>query len=100
MKIRLIMIGPLFALLGTVVGEAQQTVDVSKIACEQFLLGRPFDSRTTSVWLSGYFQGEQHNPVVDVSAMQKNGETLVTYCIDHPKVMLMDAAKNVFGTSK
>ena len=43
MKIRLIMIGPLFALLGAVVAEAQQTVDVSKIACEQFLLGRPFE---------------------------------------------------------
>jgi hypothetical protein len=51
---------------------AQETVDVEKITCEQFLLGQIADSRSVSIWVSGYYNGLRKNSVIDVTAMQKN----------------------------
>ena len=82
------------------VATAQQTIDVAKITCDQFLAGRVTDSRTLSIWLSGYYNGTRHNTVVDVSAFQKHSTDLMDYCISHPDMNLMEAITNALGAKK
>ena len=78
--------------LGTsAVAQAQETIDVAKITCDQFLAGRVADSRSVTIWLSGYYNGTRQNTILDVSALQKNAQEVMDYCITHPKVVLMDA---------
>ena len=59
----------LISVFGISAGRAQQTIDVEKITCDQFLAGRVTDSRTLSIWLSGYYNGTRHDTVVDVSEL-------------------------------
>ena len=94
MKIWLTTLGPLFAIFGASVAHAQDTIDVGKITCEQFITSQIIDSRTLSVWLSGYYNGTQKNTIIHPSAVRKSEFTMVNYCVSHPDMILMDAVKN------
>jgi hypothetical protein len=94
LKSSFILIAMLISFFGISVGRAQETIDIAKITCDQFLAGRVTDSRTLSIWLSGYYNGTRHNTLVDVSAFQKHSIDLMDYCISHPDMNLMDAIKN------
>lgn len=50
--------------------QAQVTVDVSKITCEQFNVLQKADS--VAVWLSGYYHGQRNAAVLDVNKFQDN----------------------------
>jgi acid stress chaperone HdeB len=87
----------LFSVLGaSTVALAQMTIDVSKITCDQFLAGKVQDSRSVTVWLSGYYHGLHNNTVLDVNALQQDSQAVMYYCISHPNVILMDAVTTLF----
>ena len=91
----------LSAILGTSAAtQAQLTIDVAKITCEQFVAGKVADSRSLSIWLSGFYNGTRNNTLVDVSTLQKDSQDLMDYCFSHRKVILMNAVKNLFGARK
>jgi hypothetical protein len=75
---------------------SQETIDVAKITCDQFLAGKISDSRSVSVWLSGYYHGTHNDTVLDVSALQKNSQAVMDYCLSHPSVILMHAVTSLF----
>jgi HdeA/HdeB family len=77
--------------------QAQETIDVAKITCEQFLMGQVADSRSISIWLSGFYNGARNNTVLNVNALQKNSQDLMDYCLSHSNVILMDAVTALFG---
>jgi HdeA/HdeB family len=78
-KSSFILLAMLISVFGISAGRAQETIDVAKITCDQFLAGRVTDSRTLSIWLSGYYNGTRHNTVVDVSAFQKQSIDVMDY---------------------
>ena len=100
MKSSFILLAMLLSIFGISAVRAQQTIDVAKITCDQFLAGRVTDSRTLSIWLSGYYNGTRHNTVVNVSEFQKHSTDMMDYCISHPDTNLMDAVKNALGAGK
>jgi hypothetical protein len=100
MRTWLIIAGPLVAILEASVVQAQETVDVAKITCDQFLASRVVDSRTLSIWVSGYYNGTRKNTVLDVSALQKKEQDVMDYCLSHSEMVLMDAVKSVLGSKK
>jgi acid stress chaperone HdeB len=81
-------------------GWAQVTIDVAKITCDQFLAGKVADSRSVTVWLSGYYHGVHGNTVLDVNALQQDSQAVMDYCISHPSVILMDAVTTLLGNKK
>jgi len=96
----IIMAGALFAILEASVVQAQKTVDVAKITCDQFTGGSVVDSRTLSIWVSGYYNGTRKNSVLDVSALQKREQDVIDYCLSHSEMVFMDAVKRVLGSKK
>jgi len=79
---------------------AQVTVDVEKVTCEQFVLGQIADSRSVSIWVSGYYNGLRKNSVVDITAVQNNARDLIQFCLSNTGMPIMDAFKNVLGEKK
>ena len=100
MKSSFILLAMLISVFGISAGRAQETVDVGKITCDQFLSGQIYDAQTFSIWLSGYYNGTRHNSVVNVSEFQKHSTDMMDYCITHPDMNLMDAVKNALGAGK
>lgn len=99
-KSSFILLAMLISVFGISAGRAQETVDVAKITCHQFLAGEVTDLRTLSIWLSGYYSGARHNTVVDVSAFKKDSVAMLDYCISRPDMNLMEAIKNALGAEK
>jgi acid stress chaperone HdeB len=94
----LLVLGTIFVMPTT--ASAQMTINVTKITCDQFLAGKVADSRSVTIWMSGYYHGMTRNTVLDVNALQQDSQAVMDYCISHPKVILMDAVTTLFGKKK
>jgi HdeA/HdeB family len=101
LKLRLFLTGTLFLFAQASPMQAQETVDVAKITCEQLLgekLARP--SRDIVLWLSGYYAGKRNNTITEPQTIKKDEEKVNSYCYKHPDMTIMDAVKNVLGFDK
>jgi HdeA/HdeB family protein len=101
MKILSITFAALF-LLAAGAARAQMTIDVAKITCRQYLFDKVLSPRAPMIanWLSGYFNGQKNNTVVDVDAMAKNKDKVEDYCRMNQDVTLVEAAKSALGLPK
>ena len=101
MKLRLALLAIIIALcLKIPAGHSQEAVDVAKITCNQFLYGQVTDSRTLAAWLRGYYSGTRGKTLVDVTAVQKESQDLMDYCLSHPEIPVMDAMRDIIGANK
>jgi acid stress chaperone HdeB len=80
--------------------QAQTSVDVAKISCEQFLFDKIAPTKSIAVWLSGYYNGLKHNTVIDLDQMDSNIDKVEDYCRLNLSMTVMDAAKNALGLGK
>src|SRR5215831_18538923 len=90
-----IMLGPALALLGLQAVQAQVTIDITKITCNQFLAGQLTDSRSLAIWLNGYLNGARGKTLIDPLSVTENN--LIDYCVSHNSMLVLDAARNVVG---
>src|SRR5437660_401635 len=77
MKGRLLLTSALFVFV-QIPAQAQVTVDVSKITCEQYFMNTITFSQYVVMWLSGYYNGKRNNTIIEPDAVKKNEEK-VTY---------------------
>jgi HdeA/HdeB family len=101
MKPRLLLTSALFlfALMPTI--QAQETLDLAKITCEQLVgekLASP--SRDVVLLLTGYYHGKHDNTIIEPQTMKQNEEKVNSYCFRHDEATVMDAVKNVLGFDK
>jgi hypothetical protein len=94
-KARLLLTNALF-LFVQIPAQAQVTVDVAKITCEQLSMEQlPFTSRDIILWLSGYYHREHNNTVIEPGAIKRDYNNLDRYCYGHGDTTVMDAVKNM-----
>ena len=100
MKVRLLLTGALFLFVQIPTMQAQVTVDVVRITCEQLeMQALPWTSRDIVLWLSGYYHGKHDNTIIEPDAIKRDENKLNTYCFEHGETTVMDALKNM-GLSK
>jgi acid stress chaperone HdeB len=88
------------ALLSISAANAQVTIDVSKITCEQLVLYQITNSENIAVWLHGYYSGKQGTTTVDTQAFKANADKVRAYCRMNSKVTVMQAIETVLGPKK
>jgi len=74
---------------------AQVTLDVAKITCDQFLLFRVADPRDISLWLSGYYNGQNKNTILDPQKLKDHFDKLKDYCRLNLNLPVFEATKRV-----
>ena len=101
MKLRLLLTSALFLFAQSPTTQAQETVDLAKITCEQ-LAGEqlPWPSHDVVLLLSGYYKGKRNTTIVEPLAIKQNEGKVNSYCLQHGETTVMDAAKNVLGFDK
>jgi acid stress chaperone HdeB len=83
--------------------QAQTTVDVTKITCDQFLRLSVASPDTIAIWLNGYYHGVQHKGLVDVQQLKSQSQDMMSYCLYNGKggtVPVMEAAEQVLMQGK
>ena len=96
-ELKPLLLGSMFALLVVPAAQAQVTIDVSKITCDQYILDKVTDFRTIAVWLDGFYAGRRNSTVVDPAALQGNVAKVEKYCTSNPGMALMQAVETTLG---
>ena len=100
-KVRLLLTSTLLLFVQIPTMQAQVSVDVSKITCEQVLMEKlAWTEREVVLWLSGYYNGKRNNTIIEPETIKKNVEKVDHYCYEHRDTTLMDAVKIVLGWDK
>jgi len=95
-KARLLLTCALLMFVQIPAPQAQVTVDVTKVTCEQLLMAAlPFTSRDIVLWISGYYHGKHDNTIIEPNTLKNNEDKLNNYCFQHGETTVMDALKNM-----
>jgi acid stress chaperone HdeB len=96
---RSILAGFSFAALLISTAQAQVSVDVSKITCDQ-MRSKMANPVAVALWLNGYYAGKRNDPTIDVISLDRNAEKVSEYCASNPGVTLMKAIETSVGAAK
>jgi hypothetical protein len=80
--------------------QAQVTVDIAKITCDQFTLYKITDPQNIAIWLSGYYHGLHKTTTVDTQQLSANLQKIKNYCNLKPQETVFQAVESVFGPLK
>src|SRR5262245_427885 len=88
----------IFALSASRSAQAQVTVDVTKVNCDQFVHHKISEPRLIAAWLGGYYSAKRNNRVIDLQTLEEN---MSNYCSEEKnfKVPVMKAVERVLGKS-
>lgn len=100
MKVRIPILSLIVGGLMISASQAQVTIDVAKITCEQFRSYTITDPNNIALWLSGYYNGKRNNMIIKVETFKENLEKVKDYCITHPSFTVMQAVEVLFGNEK
>jgi len=100
-KARLLLTSALFLFAQMPTMQAQETVDVAKITCQQ-IIGEQLATPTHDVvmWLSGYYNGKRNNMTINIQTIKNDEEKVRLYCYHNLEMTVLDAIKNVLGSGK
>ena len=90
-------ISSLFALS---VAQAQTTIDVSKISCDQLTAAKVASPEYIAIWLSGFYNAKRNNTIIDVQQLQDNAQKIKSYCLYNGKKTVMEAVEGVLSKGK
>jgi hypothetical protein len=88
-----------FACLASI-ANAQTTVDVAKVTCDQWVLYKIANPDYITMWLSGYYNAKLNNTVVDLEGLKDDAAKVRDYCRAHPETTLMQAVQTVVGAPR
>ncbi len=86
-----------FLLTANSIAQAQVTIDVSKITCDEFVKYEIADPKQIAAWISGYNHGIHNNPIVDQQKVLQTTNKVEQYCFEHPDALVMKAVDELLG---
>ena len=89
----------LITLLATRAADAQVTIEVSQITCEQYLGFSVADPRDINIWLSGYYAGKRGSTVFEPQRVKEIAEKLKAECLlkANSKLPMMQVLEKIKG---
>src|SRR3974390_1735418 len=76
---------------------AQIRLDMNKITCGNWLGYNQEDREFVRSWMSGYYNANTNNNVLDFDRLQKNTAKITTYCKTHKSDPLPKAINKLAG---
>ena len=80
--------------------QAQVTVDVAKITCDQFTLYKITDPQNIAIWINGYYHGQRNTTTIDTQQLASALQKVKDYCNLHTQDTVMHAVEAMFGPPK
>ena len=82
----------------TAQAQAQVTVDVSKITCDQFVEYKIADPKQIATWINGYYHGAHGSSILDAQEMLEITNTVEEHCFKHPGDLVMKSVEGAMGS--
>ena len=80
--------------------QAQVTLEVSKITCEQYKAYKVTNPQNIAIWVNGYYHGKRGDVTLDTQRLVENARKLRDYCRRNPQTLVMQAVETLFATER
>src|SRR5690242_14311246 len=69
--------------------QAQVTIDVAKVSCDQYTSYYIKTPEEMAIWLHGFYSGKRNHTVIDTEGFRKEAKKLWDYCVRNPNIPVM-----------
>ena len=80
--------------------QAQVTLEVSKITCEQYHAYKVTNPQNIAIWVNGYYHGKRGDVTLDTQRLVENARKLRDYCRRNPQTLVMQAVETLFAKDR
>ena len=99
-KFIFVALGLILALEKVPPAQAQVTLEVSKITCEQYNAYKITNPQNIAIWVNGYYHGKRGDVTLDTQGLIANARKLRDYCRRNPQTLVMQAVETLFGKER
>jgi hypothetical protein len=99
-KLILVTLGLILALEKVPLAQAQVTLDITKVTCEQYNAYKITNPQNIAIWLSGYYHGKRGDTTLDTQGLVANAKKLRSYCFRNPETLVMNAVETLFAKDR
>ena len=85
------------AVLAIQPAQAQVTLDLAKVTCDQWSGYKITNPQNIALWLSGYYNGKRGNTVIDTQGLNAETQRLRDFCLVNPQIPVMQAVEKLMG---
>ena len=77
---------------------AEATVlDLSTMACKQFVEGGEDEIKMVLTWLDGWYNGDEDEAIIDTDKFVANAKKFGSVCAANPTISIVTAADRILG---
>jgi acid stress chaperone HdeB len=80
--------------------QAQVTLDVSKVTCEQYNAHKITNPQNIAIWVNGYYHGKRGDVTLQTQGLVENARKLRDYCRRNPQTLVMQAVETLFAKER
>ena len=99
-KFILVALGLILALEKVPPVQAQVTLDISKITCEQYNAYKVTNPQNIAIWVNGYYHGKRGDVTLDTQGLVENARKLRDYCRRNRQTLVLDAVETLFAKDR
>ena len=95
-----VALGLILALERVPPAQAQVTLDVSKITCEQYNAYKITNPQNIAIWVNGYYHGKRGDVTLDTQRLVENARKLRDYCRRNRQTLVLEAVETLFAKER
>jgi acid stress chaperone HdeB len=95
-----VALGLTLALESVPAAQAQVTLEVSKITCEQYNAYKITNPQNIAIWVNGYYHGKRGDVTLDTQRLVENARKLRDYCRRNRQALVLEAVETLFGKER
>ena len=99
-KFILVALGLIIALEKIPPAQAQVTLDISKVTCDQYNAYKVTNPQNIAIWVNGYYHGKRGDVTLDTQGLIANARKLRDYCRRNPQTLVMQAVETLFAKER
>jgi acid stress chaperone HdeB len=99
-KFILVALGLILALEKVPPAQAQVTLDVSKITCDQYNAYKVTNPQNIAIWVNGYYHGKRGDVTLDTQRLVESARKLRDYCRRNRQTLVLEAVETLFAKER
>ena len=99
-KFILVALGLILALEKIPPAQAQVTLDISKVTCDQYNAYKVTNPQNIAIWVNGYYHGKRGDVTLDTQRLVESARKLRDYCRRNRETLVLEAVETLFGKDR
>jgi hypothetical protein len=95
-----VALGLILALAKVPPAQAQVTLDVSKITCDQYNAYKVTNPQNIAIWVNGYYHGKRGDVTLETQRLVENARKLRDYCRRNREALVLEAVETLFAKDR